>query len=211
MEELVRIRIDELNSLKDELIEKQKKDLAKIEVRIEELSGLLGNGTYIKKEPEIRPTVTSTPKVVENIMTDIKSAVPEIQEEHTISKDELESILATDINDIKEEDEIIAAAENIEPEIIEPVKFEETMTAKEPPAIKTEEKKSTKKDAELPAEKDEIAEAPVKEVPVKVAEKATTTKAEAKATKPAAAASKTAAADAKASQDDIEAILNALD
>ncbi len=42
MEELIRIRIDELNNLRHELIEKQKKDLARIEVRIEELCNLLG-------------------------------------------------------------------------------------------------------------------------------------------------------------------------
>lgn len=42
MEELIRIRLDELSRLRDELIEKQKIDLARIEVRMEELSALAG-------------------------------------------------------------------------------------------------------------------------------------------------------------------------
>lgn len=42
MQELIHIRIEELSRLRQDLIEKQKKDLAKIEVRISELQGLAG-------------------------------------------------------------------------------------------------------------------------------------------------------------------------
>ncbi len=44
MQELIQIRIEELSRLRHDLIEKQKKDLAKIEVRINELQELFGKG-----------------------------------------------------------------------------------------------------------------------------------------------------------------------
>ena len=43
MEELIRLRLDELNRLRQDLIHKQKKDLQRIEVRMQELTRLLGD------------------------------------------------------------------------------------------------------------------------------------------------------------------------
>ncbi len=50
MQELIQIRIDELSRLRRDLIEKQKKDLAKIEVRISELQGLTGGASSLSAE-----------------------------------------------------------------------------------------------------------------------------------------------------------------
>ena len=81
MEELIRIRIDELSRLRDEMIEKQKIDLARIDVRIEELnalSGQSGHADTVMTEMDL-PFVTEGSMVLEDEPIVLRVQEPPIQ------------------------------------------------------------------------------------------------------------------------------------
>ena len=139
MEELIRIRLEELTRLKTELIKKQKLDLAKIEVRIEELKGLAGSSLLATSSfeaedlPEpIESAEASIETINENIATARATHAPVIDEEITVSTAPEGMEEVADVGGFEPADLVEDANAEIpqEPEIEEPP--QETSTIAEP-------------------------------------------------------------------------------
>ncbi|OGI09522.1 MAG: hypothetical protein A2Y40_09050 [Candidatus Margulisbacteria bacterium GWF2_35_9] len=87
MQELIRIRVEELQKLRDDLVAKQKLDLDKIDVRIDELNDMAGNFTSSvspiareKKEPTplapIQTPIVNEIKSIEEVPEEITEILP---------------------------------------------------------------------------------------------------------------------------------------
>ena len=126
MKELIEIRIDELNKLREDLIAKQKIDLARIEVRIEELNNMLDN----QSDEEIIPTTLNVSEIAnQKINSDIlnkqSTNIPPVVEqiiEAVPEKVVKEPEIIIETPEIKVEADKVEVKPTPEPKIVEPVK-----------------------------------------------------------------------------------------
>ncbi|MDD4527981.1 MAG: hypothetical protein PHF25_08115 [Candidatus Margulisbacteria bacterium] len=88
MDEFIKIRIEELKVLKENVLQKQREELAKIDVRIDELKNMLSSTglDYHSDDKVDLETVNKVANVLKESKKPVAEAKPEIVPEEDISK-----------------------------------------------------------------------------------------------------------------------------